>query len=61
MNKVKKSNAMIRLVVALAIVMMFTLCFVGGTFAKYTSTGTGSDTTNVANWSFTVGGTGGGF
>lgn len=57
MNKVKKSNAMIRLVVALAIVMMFTLCFVGGTFAKYTSTGTGSDSTNVAKWSFKVGGT----
>ena len=46
---------MVRLVAVLAVVMMFTMCFVGGTFAKYTSSGTGTDTATVAKWSFKVG------
>lgn len=46
---------MVRLVAVLAVTMMFTMCLVGGTFAKYTSSGTGTDTATVAKWSFKVG------
>ena len=55
MNKTRRSSMMIRLVAALAVTMMFTMCFVGSTFAKYTSSATGSDSSTVAKWSFTVG------
>ena len=51
----RRSSMMVRLVAVLAVVMMFTMCFVGGTFAKYTSSGTGTDTATVAKWSFKVG------
>ena len=51
----KRSSMMVRLVAVLAVTMMFTMCFVGGTFAKYTSSGTGTDTATVAKWSFKVG------
>ena len=54
-NTRKKSSLMVRLVAVLAVTMMFTMCFVGGTFAKYTSSGTGTDTATVAKWSFKVG------
>lgn len=57
MNNTKRSSMMVRLVVALALIMMFTMCFVGGTFAKYTSSGSGTASATVAEWSFTVGGT----
>ena len=56
-NTRKRSSLMVRLVAVLAVTMMFTMCFVGGTFAKYTSSGTGTDTATVAKWSFKVGGT----
>ena len=46
---------MVRLVAVLAVTMMFTMCLVGGTFAKYTSSATGNDNANVAKWSFKVG------
>ena len=55
MNNKKRSSMMVRLVAVLAVTMMFTMCFVGGTFAKYTSSGTGTDTATVAKWSFKVG------
>ena len=55
MNNKKRSSMMVRLVAALAVTMMFTMCLVGGTFAKYTSSGTGTDTATVAKWSFKVG------
>ena len=51
----RRSSMMVRLVAVLAVVMMFTMCFVGGTFAKYTSSGTGTDSATVAKWSFKVG------
>ena len=54
MNKTRKSSLMVRLVALLAVAMMFTMCFVGGTFAKYTSSATGSDSARVAKWSFKV-------
>ena len=52
----KRSSMMVRLVAVLAVVMMFTMCFVGGTFAKYTSSGTGTDTATVAKWDIRVNG-----
>ena len=55
MNNKKRSSMMVRLVAVLAVTMMFTMCFVGGTFAKYTSSGTGTDSATVAKWSFKVG------
>ena len=51
----RRSSMMVRLVAVLAVVMMFTMCFVGGTFAKYTSSATGTDEATVAKWSFKVG------
>ena len=51
----KKNRTMKLACVLLALVIM-TSCFVGGTFAKYTSTTTGSGTATVAKWSFTVNG-----
>lgn len=47
---------MVRLVALLAVAMMFTMCFVGGTFAKYTSSVSGNDTARVALWKFNFGG-----
>ena len=55
MNNKKRSSMMVRLVAVLAVTMMFTMCFVGGTFAKYTSSATGTDSATVAKWSFKVG------
>lgn len=55
MNTMKKRSIMIRVMAVLSVVMMFTICFVGGTFAKYTSSGTKSDAATVAKWSFKVG------
>ena len=53
----RRSSMMVRLVAVLAVVMMFTMCFVGGTFAKYTSSATGTDSATVAKWDIKVGGT----
>lgn len=53
-NTRKRSSMMVRLVAVLAVTMMFTMCFVGGTFAKYTSSATGTDRAKVAKWSFEV-------
>ena len=44
-----------RTIIALLLVACcISACFVGGTFAKYTSTVTGSDTVTVAKWSIKV-------
>ena len=55
-NTRKRSSMMVRLVAVLAVTMMFTMCFVGGTFAKYTSSATGTDNANVAKWDIRVNG-----
>lgn len=55
-NTRKRSSMMVRLVAVLAVTMMFTMCFVGGTFAKYTSSGTGTDSAKVAKWDIRVNG-----
>ena len=52
----RRSSMMVRLVAVLAVTMMFTMCFVGGTFAKYTSSATGTDNANVAKWDIRVNG-----
>ena len=54
MSKTRKNSAMVRIVAILAVTMMFTLCFVGGTFAKYTSFSTGTDSATVAKWDIKV-------
>lgn len=52
----RRSSMMVRLVAVLAVTMMFTMCFVGGTFAKYTSSATGTDNAQVAKWDIRVNG-----
>lgn len=56
MNTMKKRSIMIRVMAVLSVVMMFTICFVGGTFARYTSSGSGSDSARVAKWDIRVNG-----
>lgn len=52
-----KKNKFMSLAAVLLVLTLVTACFVGGTFAKYASTATGSDTASVAKWSFKVEGT----
>ena len=49
----KKSKTM-RAASFLLVLTLMTSCFVGSTFAKYTSTASGSDTVTVAKWSIEV-------
>lgn len=58
MNNKKRSSMMVRLVAALAVTMMFTMCFVGGTFAKYVTSYSASDNAGVAKWGVSITGTG---
>ena len=53
----RRSSMMVRLVAVLAVTMMFTMCFVGGTFAKYTTSKFADDDARVAKWGVTVSGT----
>lgn len=50
----RKSSMMVRLAALLVVTMMFTMCFVGGTFAKYTSSAGGTDGASVAKWNIKV-------
>lgn len=50
-----KKNRTMKLACVLLALAIMTSCFVGGTFAKYTSTSTAEDSARVAKWSFTVG------
>ena len=50
-----KNNRITRLAILVLALTMITLMIVSGTFAKYTSTATGSDTATVAKWSIKVG------
>ena len=52
-----KKNRTLRVSALLLALTLITTCFVGGTFAKYTSSTTGSDDATVAKWSFHVGST----
>lgn len=58
MNNKKRSSMMVRLVAVLAVTMMFTMCFVGGTFAKYVTSYSAGDNASVAKWGVSITGTG---
>jgi len=49
-----KKNKMLRLASALLILVMLTTSIVGSTFAKYTTTGSASDTARVAKWGVVI-------
>lgn len=50
----KKSGKTMRLAGLLLVLVLVTSCFVGGTFAKYVTSGTGTDTARVAKFGVTV-------
>ena len=52
-----KKNRMMRLASILLVCVLLTTSVISGTFAKYTSTATASDTARVAKWSIEVNGT----
>lgn len=49
-----KKNWMLRAAVLMLALVLITSCFVGGTFAKYVTSGTGGDNARVAKWGVTV-------
>lgn len=49
-----KKNRLMRIAALLLVLTLATSCFVGGTFAKYTSTTEATDTARVALWKFTI-------
>ena len=52
-----KKNRAMRVAAMLLVLVMMTSCFVGGTFAKYTTSTTGTDSARVAYWGFKEEGT----
>ncbi|MBR6564968.1 MAG: hypothetical protein IKK71_05985 [Clostridia bacterium] len=52
-----KKNTMMRIASVLLVVVLLTTSVISGTFAKYISTGVGSDIARVAKWSIEVEGT----
>lgn len=49
-----KKNIFSKLFVALVVLTLISCCFLGSTFARYTSEGTGSAVTEVATWSISA-------
>ena len=49
-----KKNKMMRIASVLLIAAMLSTCVISGTFAKYVTSGTGSDNARVAKWGVTV-------
>ena len=49
-----KKTKFMRAALLLLVLTLITSCFVGGTFAKYTTSAEGSDTARVAKWGVTV-------
>lgn len=47
-----KKTKLMRAALLLLVLTLITSCFVGGTFAKYTTSAEGSDTARVASWGF---------
>lgn len=45
-----KKNTMMRLASVLLVLVLLTTCAISGTFAKYVTTGTGTDNARVAKW-----------
>ena len=54
----KKKSIFSKLFVALVALTLISCCFLGSTFARYTSDGTGTANADVANWKITIDGTG---
>ena len=52
-----KKNKMMRIASVLLVAVLLSTCAISGTFAKYTSTASGTSTARVAKWSVTVEGT----
>jgi len=50
-----KKNRLMRIAALMLVLTLATSCFVGGTFAKYTSTATVDDVAKVAKWSVKLG------
>ncbi len=51
-----EKNKTMRMILITLLIAMIALVLVSGTYAKYTSSASGSDTARVAKWSFIVGG-----
>lgn len=49
-----KKNVMMRVASALLVAVLMTTCAISGTFAKYTTSATGSDSARVAKWGVTI-------
>ena len=49
-----KKNVMMRLASVLLVAVMLTTCVISGTFAKYVTNGTATDSARVAKWGVTV-------
>lgn len=56
----KRKSVVSKLLLLVALMTIVSCCFLGSTFARYISTGTGTATIPVAKWSITVGDTGSG-
>ncbi len=54
-----KKNKFMRLASALLVLTLLSTCAISGTFAKYVTTGSASDTARVAEWGVTIVGTAG--
>ncbi len=54
----KKKSIISKLFVALVALTLISCCFLGSTFARYTSSGTGSGSAEVANWKINIYGDG---
>lgn len=54
----KKKRILPRLFAALVILTLVSCCFIGSTFARYTSSSTGSATVSVAKWDISITGEG---
>ena len=52
-----KKNKMMRIASVLLVAVILTTCAISGTFAKYVTSGPGSDSARVAKWGVTVSGT----
>ena len=50
-----EKNKTMKMILITLLIAMITLVLVSGTYAKYTSSASGSDTVRVAKWSFNVG------
>ena len=49
-----KKNVMMRVASVLLIAVLMSTCVISGTFAKYTTSETGSDSARVAKWGVTI-------